>query len=104
MSEESKSWYKMIRPLFNSGYEDDEFWAYGQDGFNEVLDSFIGSDVEIYDKSVAKTPKAVRAIIQNVTGDAQSSTLVRRFSATLVYCIAASTSKQWRMVDGKLTS
>lgn len=78
MSEESKSWYKMIRPLFNSGYEDDEFWAYGQDGFNEVLDSFVGSDVEIYDKSVAKTPKAVRAIIQNVTGDAQSSTLVRQ--------------------------
>lgn len=48
MSEESKSWYRMTRPLFNSGFEDDEFWAYGQDGFQEVLDSFIGSDVLIY--------------------------------------------------------
>ena len=42
MSEESKAWYRMTRPLFNSGFEDDEFWAYGQDGFQEVLDSFIG--------------------------------------------------------------
>lgn len=25
MSEESKSWYRMTRPLFNSGFEDDEF-------------------------------------------------------------------------------
>lgn len=50
MSEESKSWYRMTRPLFNSGFEDDEFWAYGQDGFQEVLDSFIGSDILIYDR------------------------------------------------------
>ena len=56
MSEESKSWYRMTRPLFNSGFEDDEFWAYGQDGFQEVLDSFIGSDVLIYDKAIGTEP------------------------------------------------
>lgn len=78
MSEESKSWYKMTRPLFNSGFEDDEFWAYGQDGFNEVLDSFIGSDVKIYDKSLHIKPQEVRAIIQNATSDVFNSTTVRQ--------------------------
>lgn len=78
MSEESKSWYRMTRPLFNSGYEDDEFWAYGQDGFQELLDSAIGSDVLIYDKSIQKEPITVRAIVQNKTNDVFNSTTVRQ--------------------------
>ena len=49
MSEESKSWYRMSRPLFNSGMEDDEFWAYGQDGFQEQLNSVLGCDVLVYE-------------------------------------------------------
>ena len=78
MSEESKSWYRMTRPLFNSGFENDEFWAYGQDGFQEVLDSFIGSDVLIYDKTIHAEPQQVRAIIQNKTSDVYNSTTVRQ--------------------------
>lgn len=78
MSEESKSWYRMTRPLFNSGFEDDEFWAYGQDGFQEVLDSFIGSDVFIYDKTIDSEPQQVRAIIQQTTSDVYNSTTVRQ--------------------------
>lgn len=78
MSEESKSWYRMTRPLFNSGFEDDEFWAYGQDGFQEVLDSFIGSDVLIYDKATYVEPQQVRAIVQNKTSDVYNSTTVRQ--------------------------
>lgn len=78
MSEESKSWYRMTRPLFNSGFEDDEFWAYGQDGFQEVLDSFIGADVLIYDKAISAKPQQVRAIVQNKTSDVYNSTTVRQ--------------------------
>lgn len=78
MSEESKSWYRMTRPLFNSGFEDDEFWAYGQDGFQEVLDSFIGSDVLIYDKMINVNPRQVRAIIQQNTSDVYNSTVNRQ--------------------------
>lgn len=78
MSEESKSWYRMTRPLFNSGFEDDEFWAYGQDGFREILDSFIGYDVLIYDKAVYTEPQKVRAIIQQTTSDVYNSTTVRQ--------------------------
>ena len=78
MSEESKSWYRMTRPLFNSGFEDDEFWAYGQDGFRELLDSFIASTVQIYDKRMYTEPTSVRAIVQNVTSDALSGTTLRQ--------------------------
>lgn len=78
MSDESKTWYRMTRPLFNSGFEDDEFWAYGQDGFQELLDSAIGSDVLIYDKSIQKDPITVRAIVQNKTSDVYNSTVVRQ--------------------------
>lgn len=78
MSDESKTWYRMTCPLFNSGFEDDEFWAYGQDGFQELLDSAIGSDVLIYDKSIQKEPITVRAIVQNKTSDVYNSTVVRQ--------------------------
>lgn len=78
MSEESKNWYRMTRPLFNSGFEDDEFWAYGQDGFQEVLDSFLGSNVLIYDKTIHAEPQMVRAIVQNKTSDVYNSTTVRQ--------------------------
>lgn len=78
MSEESKSWYRMTRPLFNSGFEDDEFWAYGQDGFQELLNSFIGSDVLIFDKMIRAEPQQIRAIIQQRTSDVYSSTTVRQ--------------------------
>lgn len=78
MSEESKSWYRMTRPLFNSGFEDDEFWAYGQDGFQEVLDSFIGSDVLIYDKRIYVEPQQIRAIVQQKTSDVYNSTVNRQ--------------------------
>ena len=35
----AKSWYLMTRPLFDSGYEKEEFNAYARDGFAELLDS-----------------------------------------------------------------
>lgn len=78
MSEESREWYRMNRPLFNSGFEDDEFWAYGQDGFDELLGSFVASDVLIYDKRIALPPQMARAIIQQRTSDVSGSTTVRQ--------------------------
>ena len=86
MSEESKSWYRMTRPLFNSGFEDDEFWAYGQDGFRELLDSFIARTVQIYDKRMYTEPTSVRAIVQNVTSDAISGTTLRYSASVSCKC------------------
>lgn len=78
MSEESKSWYLMSRPLYNSGFENDEFYAYGVDGFNEVLDSFLGQIVEVYEKRIYVKPMRVRAIVQNVTSDVMTSSYIRQ--------------------------
>lgn len=77
MSKISKQWYLMSKPVYNSGFEDDEFYAYGIDGFNEVLYSFLGKDIEVYDKCIYKKPKKVRAIIQNVTSDVITSSYIR---------------------------
>lgn len=78
MTEESKTWYRMTRPLFNSGFEDDEFLAYGQDGFAELLDSVIGENVEIYEKRIGGEPVRTRAIVQNTTSDVHSGASVRQ--------------------------
>ena len=73
MSEESKKWYRMTRPLFNSGYEDDEFFAYGQDGFLELLDTALGMDVLLFDKRIDAEPVKLRAVIQSRTADTFNS-------------------------------
>ena len=37
-----ESWYLMSQPLFNSGFEGDEFSAFAQGGFEEILESPVG--------------------------------------------------------------
>lgn len=78
MGENSKKWTNMYRPLFNSGGEDDEFYAYGIDGFHEVLESFIAEDVKIYNMRMDVAPVTIRAIIQQVTSDVVSTSSVRQ--------------------------
>ena len=73
----AKSWYLMSRPLFNSGLEKEEFENYSQDGFSELLESFISSDIEIYDQNFILL-QSLKAIVQNVTADAESSSFIRQ--------------------------
>ena len=74
----AKSWYLMTRPLFNSGLEKEEFESYSQDGFSELLESFISSDIEVYDQNFILL-QSLKAIVQNVTADAESSSFIRQF-------------------------
>lgn len=73
----AKSWYLINRPLFNSGLEKEEFENYSQDGFEEALESFISSDIEIYDQNFILL-QSLKAIVQNVTADAESSSFIRQ--------------------------
>ena len=73
----AKSWYLINRPLFNSGLEKEEFENYSQDGFSELLESFISGDIEIYDQNFTLL-QSLKAIIQNVTADAESSSFIRQ--------------------------
>lgn len=72
-------WYLMSRPLFNNGFENDEFDAYAQDGFDEVLSSVIAEDIEIFDKRLDVEPAIARAIIQGVTSDTYNNSVLRQF-------------------------
>jgi len=78
----AKSWYLMARPLFNSGLEKEEFENYSQDGFSELLESFISSDIEIYDQNFILL-QSLKAIVQNVTADAESSSFIRQILISL---------------------
>lgn len=73
----AKSWYLMTRPLFNSGLEKEEFENYSQDGFSELLESFISSDIEVYNQNIILL-QSLKAIVQNVTADAESSSFIRQ--------------------------
>lgn len=73
----AKSWYLMNRPLFNSGLEKEEFENYSQDGFSELLESFISSDIEVYNQNFTFL-QSLKAVVQNVTADAESSSFIRQ--------------------------
>lgn len=72
-------WYLMNRPLYNSGFEGDEFSAFAQDGFEEVLDSFLADDIEVYEKRMDVEPVLTRAVIQGVTSDTYNNSVLRQF-------------------------
>lgn len=72
-------WYLMTRPLYNSGFEGDEFAAFAQDGFEEVLESFLAEDVEIYEKRMSVEPVITRAVIQGTTSDTYNNSVLRQF-------------------------
>lgn len=74
-----ESWYLMSQPLFNSGFEGDEFSAFAQGGFEEILDSPLADEIEIYEKTLSATPVSARAIIQGVTADNYNNSVLRQF-------------------------
>jgi len=69
----------MSRPLYNSGFEGDEFSIYAQDGFEEVLESDVASDIEIYEKTISAEPVLARAVIGGTTGDTYNNSTIRQF-------------------------
>lgn len=73
-----KEWYLMSKPLFNSGFEKEEFDSFAKDGFSELLNSFISSDVCTYETNNFSDKKTVKAIIQNVTTDSDYNTFLRQ--------------------------
>lgn len=74
-----ESWYLMSQPLFNSGFEGDEFSTFAQGGFEEILDSPLADEIEIYEKTLSATPVSARAIIQGVTADNYNNSVLRQF-------------------------
>lgn len=74
----AKSWYLMTRPLFNSGFEKEEFEAYAQDGFEELLDSFLSTDIDLYKTNDLENGETIKAIVENVTSDSDYNDFIRQ--------------------------
>ena len=74
-----ESWYLMSQPLFNSGFEGDEFSAFAHGGFEEILESPLADDIEVYEKTLSATAVKTRAIIQGVTADNYNNSVLRQF-------------------------
>lgn len=72
-------WYLMKQPTYNSGFESDEFDNYSGDGFEEILESSVADDIEIYEKKLDVAPVATRAVIQGVTSDTYNNSVMRQF-------------------------
>jgi len=60
----SESWYLMTTPNQMSGFENDYFTDYATDSFNELLTTFVGDDVTIYN-STLDVSSVVKGIVQS---------------------------------------
>ena len=74
----AKEWYLMTKPLYNSGFENDEFNNYANDGFIELLDTFVATDIDLFRNNDFNSPEHIRAIIQNVTTDSDYNEFLRQ--------------------------
>jgi hypothetical protein len=81
----SQDWYLLTSspPVFNSGFEQDEFDNYAVDGFNELLiDSPLPYSVDLCNSDfTVVTP--IKAIIQNTTSDSDVNSLERQILAPI---------------------
>lgn len=76
----ASEWYLLTSqpPIYNSGYESDDFNNYAQSGFNETLqDSPLTDDIQIYNL-VTRIWDDKKAIVQNSTSDNQTSSFLRQ--------------------------
>ena len=68
----SVDWYLMNQPpIYNGGFEGDEFHAYAQEGFQEVLDTTMLCDNVEFINSDFSVIVPGKAIVQSVTPDTQ---------------------------------
>lgn len=73
----AKEWYLMERPnSYISGYEKETFDDYAEDSLLEVLNSHIGTTVELYNYDLTER-RRIRAIVQNRMTDTKLKSLIR---------------------------
>ena len=82
-----RDWYLLESPSILSGFESDALDDFAGESFLEILNTSLGSDVELcnYDLSVCLP---IRVIIQNNTADTKSNTLIRQVLAPIGTCKA----------------
>lgn len=84
----AQEWYLLKRPHDQlSGFEDDAFNNFSQEGFWEILDSEIAVNVKLcnYDLTIKKE---IRAVIQNNVQDTKLNSLTRHMLVPIGTCKA----------------
>lgn len=81
----ASEWYLLTSqpPIYNNGYESDDFNNYAQSGFNETLqDSPLTDDIQIYNL-VTRIWDDKKAIVQNSTSNNQNSSFLRQILSNI---------------------
>lgn len=60
----SQDWYLMTTPNQMSGFENDYFTDYATDSFSELLSTFVGEDVDVYNSTLDEF-STIKGIIQS---------------------------------------
>lgn len=68
----SHDWYLINPPNQISGYESEYLYDYGVDSFSDLLDSFVGEDLIIYNSDLSDF-KTVKVIVSNKVGNSSLS-------------------------------
>lgn len=73
-----QDWYLIRKPpVYLSGYESEDFNFYAADGFDELANSFLGTDIILYDENLRQIYEG-RGIIQNRTADSYTNSINRQ--------------------------
>lgn len=73
-----QDWYLIRKPpVYLSGYETEDFDFYASDGFDELANSFLGTDIILYDENLHSIYEG-RGIIQNRTADSYTNSVNRQ--------------------------
>lgn len=82
-----KEWYLMQSPTLTSGDESELLNEYGDDAVNELLESGVAYDVELYNYDLTEM-KQVKAIVEGNVQDTKLKALVRRLIVPIGTCKA----------------
>lgn len=69
-------WYLMQTPTSLSGYETERFEDYSTESFSEILASYAGCDIKVYDSDMTEL-KDLRVVVQGNIPDTKDRTLRR---------------------------
>lgn len=82
----AKEWYLLETPHNQlSGFEDDAFDDFAEEGFSEILDSALAVSVELYNYDLSQCLQ-IKAVIQNNVQDTKLKTLTRQMLVPIGTC------------------
>ena len=83
----AKKWYLMNGTDRYSGFENDDFESQAQEGFNEILSTFLGKELELYSSDLLQKQN-IRCIVQNNVGNTELSSMEREILVPIGSCKA----------------